>query len=601
MNRKYYILTILLFCAGLLFAQDVKFTASVSKTEVGTGEQFQVDFSVNGNAEGFTPPSFNGFQVLSGPNESTSMTSINGSTTVSTSVSYILMPVKEGEFTIGPATAVVNRHRLTTNPIKIKVVKGRPVPQNSQAQSGPDNSISEGNTSDLSKSLFMRAVVDKNNVYQGEQITLNYRLYTRVDIEQSQVDKLPDLNGFWNEDIKNLQQQVQWHIETYKGMRYNVADIKQTILFPEHAGNLTIDPFGMTFLAKVQAPSQDIMDQFFGSFKEVKLKVKSPPVVIHVKPLPGAGKPDSFTGAVGNFRIEASVDKTELKANDALNYKVRVTGSGNIKLLKTLNVNFPADFEKYDPKITDTITDSESGVSGSRFYNYLLIPRHQGDFTISPLKFSYFNPATNRYVSLTTKAFNIKVDRGKNESNVTALSATDKQDIKLLDKDIRYIKISDDGLVKDGDMFFGSFGYCLLLLIGPVLCYGAYTYRNWTIKNNSDIVKVKSRRAGKIAAKHLANAQKQLAANNTKEFYEDVFKGLYGYLSDKLNIPYANLDRETIALALKKRPVSEQLVSRLLDTLDLCEMARYAPVTHISKQEVFEKAKGIINDIENEI
>ena len=384
-------------------------------------------------------------------------------------------------------------------------------------------------------------------------------------------------------------------------MKYNVADIKQTILFPEHAGNLTIDPLGMTFLVKVPAPSHDIMDQFFGSFKEEKLKVKSPPVVIHVKPLPDAGKPDSFAGAVGNFKIDASVDKTELKANDALNYKVKVTGSGNIKLLKTLNVNFPADFEKYDPKITDTITDSESGVSGSRIYNYLLIPRHQGNFTIDPLKFSYFNPATNRYVSLTTKAFNIKVDRGKNESNVTAFSAADKQDIKLLDKDIRYIKISDNGLSKEGDMFFGSFAYYLLLLIGPALCYGAYTYRNWTIKNNSDIVKVKSRRAGKIAARHMANAQKQLAANNTKAFYEDVFKGLYGYLSDKLNIPYANLDRETIASALKKRPVSEQLVSRLLDTLDLCEMARFAPVTHISKQEVFEKAKGIISDLENEI
>ncbi len=244
----------------------------------------------------------------------------------------------------------------------------------------------------------MRAVVDKSSVYQGEQITLNYRLYTRVDIEQSQVDKLPDLNGFWNEDIKNLQQQVQWHIETYKGMKYNVADIKQTILFPEHAGNLTIDPLGMTFLAKVSAPSHDIMDQFFGSFKEVKLKVKKARRWLSMsKPLPERqSKPDSFTGAVGSFKIEASVDKTELKANDALNYKVKVTGSGNIKLLKALNVNFPADFEKYDPKITDTITDSESGVSGYRFYNYLLIPRHQGDYTIDPLKFSYFNPATNR-------------------------------------------------------------------------------------------------------------------------------------------------------------------------------------------------------------
>jgi hypothetical protein len=200
-----------------------------------------------------------------------------------------------------------------------------------------------------------------------------------------------------------------------------------------------------------------------------------------------------------------------------------------------------------------------------------------------------------------TKPFHIKVDKGSAEANVTAFSDVDKQDVKMLDKDIRYIKTEDNDLVKPGNGFFGSVGYYLLLLLGPVLCFAAYIYRNQTIKSNSDIVKVKSRRAGKIAAKHLANAQKQLSANNAKEFYEDVFKGLYGYLSDKLNISYANLDRETISTALKGRSVKSQLIGQLLDTLDLCEMARYAPVTHISKQEVFEKAKGIINDIENEI
>jgi hypothetical protein len=601
MNKRYHILTILLFCTQLLFAQDVKFTASVSNNQVGTGEQFQIDFSVNGNADGFTPPNFSNFQVLSGPNVSTSMTSINGNTTMSNSYSYILMPVKEGEFTIGSATAIVNGHRLSTNIVKIKVVKGRPVPQNNQGQNVPGNSIAQGDPSDLSKYLFIKAVVDKTNVYQGEQLTLNYRLYTRVNIEQTQLDKLPDLNGFWNEDIKSLQQQTQMRIETYKGIRYNVADIKQTILFPEHAGNLTIDPLGMTFLVRQPAPAKDIMDQFFGSFNEVKYKVKSAPVVIHVKPLPEAGKPDGFAGAVGSFNIETTVDKTELKANDALNYKVKVTGSGNIKLLKTMNVNFPADFEKYDPKITDTITNKENGVSGSRIYNYLLIPRHQGDFTIDPLKFSYFNPVTGRYTSLSSKSFHIKVDKGAAESNVTAFANADKQDIKLLDKDIRYIKTDDPGLVKQGDIFFGSIWYYLLLLTGPVLCYAAFKYRNWLIKNNSDLAKVKSRRAGKVASKHLANAQKQLLAKNTKAFYEDVFKGIYGYLSDKLNISYANLDRETIASALKSRLVKEQLIGQLLDTLDLCEMARYAPVTHISQQEVFKKAKGIINDIENEI
>ncbi len=456
MKLKHFILSILLFAAAKAFSQDVKFTASVSKNVVGTGEQFQVDFTVNGNASSYTPPNFGGFQVLSGPNESTSMTSINGVTTETISLSYILMGIKEGEFTIGSATVIANGHRLTTNPIKIKVVKGRAVPQNNQAQSsGGNDNIPATSAANLSKSLFMRAVVDKTNVYQGEQLTLNYRLYTRVNIVSYQVDNLPDLNGFWNEDIKSPQQQVQMHVENVNGVAYHVADIKQTILFPEHSGDLTVDPLGMTFVARVQVPSNDPMEQFFGgSYKDEKVVVKSKPVIIHVKPLPDTGKPDSFTGAVGSFKIDASIDKTELKANDALNYKVKVTGSGNIKLLKTLSTVFPPDFEKYDPKITDTVTNSENGVSGSRFYNYLLIPRHQGDYNIEPLKFSYFNPATGRYFTLTSKGFHIKVDKGTSESNVTAFSDAGKQDIKLLGKDIRYIKTVDNNFSKPGEEFF---------------------------------------------------------------------------------------------------------------------------------------------------
>ncbi|MDO3640867.1 BatD family protein [Mucilaginibacter sp. L3T2-6] len=603
MKPKYSILILLLFWTGALLAQEVKFTAQASKTTVGTGEQFQVDFTVNGNASDFNPPAFSAFQVLSGPNQSTSMESINGNTTVTASLSYILMAVKEGEFTIGPATCVVNGKKYTTGSLKIKVVKGRPVPQGAAQQAGSEGTI-ETASGDIAKNIFLKAVVDKTDVYQGQQLTVNFRLYTRIGIDDSRVDKVPDLTGFWNEDINKpqQQQQVQWKVETYKGQKYNTADIKQTILFPEHSGNITIDPFQMTFLVRQPVQSRDIMDQFFGgSFKQVKYVAKSTPVVIHVKPLPETGKPDSFTGAVGTFNIETSVDRKELKANETLNYKVRITGAGNIKLLNTINVNFPADFEKYDPKITDSTTERLSGVSGSRFYNYLLIPRHEGEYTIDPVKFSYFNPATNRYYTVASKAFKIKVNKGVAESNVTALAGENKQDIKMLDKDIRYIKTNDTGLAKNGDGFFGSIPFYLLLLLGPVACIAAFNYRNRMMKFNSDIVAVKNRRASRIAAKHMANAQKQLQANNTALFYEDVFKGMYGYLSDKLNIPYANLNRENIATTLNARLPDEVLVNRVLETLDLCEMARFAPVTHITKEEVFEKAKGIISDIENKI
>lgn len=599
---RYYTTAALLLCSSLLFAQDIKFTASVSKTQVGTGEPFEVTFSINGNGDRFTPPDFSGFQLLSGPNVSTSMTSINGSTTVSNSYSYDLVAVKEGSAIIGAAAIVANGRRFSTSPIRLTVVKGQPVRQNSQQQSAPDNSITDAGTADLSKSLFLKADADKTTVYQGEQLILSYRLYTRAGIVDSRVDKLPDLNGFWSQDVKSKQQQVQWRTETYKGQKYNVADVKQTILFPEHAGDITINPFEMTFIARVTAPSNDIMDQFFGaSYKDVKYSAKSKPLVIHVKPLPEAGKPAGFSGAVGRFTIAEAVDKAELKANETLNYNIKVSGSGNLKLLKTLTADFPHDFEKYDPKITDTISEDPNGVSGSRIYNYLLIPRHQGDFTIEPIQFSYFNPVTRKYVTLPGRAFKIKVNKGIGGNNVTAFSSGNQQDVQLLDKDIRYIKTGAAGLCRIGDQFYGSLGFWLLLAAGPVLCVAGFIYRNQNRKYNSDIVLVKKRGAGKEAAKHLSNAQKHLDAKDTKGFYEAVFKGLYGYLSHKLNIAAADLNRENIASNLRSISVDDQVVSRLLDTLDLCEMARYAPVTQLSENEVLEKAKSIINEIENEI
>jgi hypothetical protein len=603
-NKGAYILLVLLFCTGLLFAQDAKLSLSASKTEVGTGEQFEIDFSFNGNAEGFNPPNLGTFQVLAGPNISQSVSSINGVTTMSSSYSYVLMPTKEGEYTIGPATIVTNGKRVNSNTIKIKVVKGRPVTQQAQAQSGPDPRIAATSSANLGKNLFLREVIDKDNVYQGQQIVLTYRIYTRVNLLQSQMDKLPDLTGFFNEETKTIaqqqNQQVTWRIENYKGQKYNVADIKQVILYPEHAGNITIDPFQMTFIASVPVPSSDPFEQMFGgSTNEVKYPAKSPAVVVHVKPLPDAGKPAGYSGAIGMFTITAGLDKNHIKANEPLNYKVKVTGSGNIKLLKNLNTGFPVDFEKYDPKIADTT--QTGGLSGSRTYTYLLIPRHGGNYTIEPLKFSYFNPATGKYVTLTTAAFPVKVDKGATENNVTALAGANKQDVKLLDKDIRYIKTGDADLSKPGDSFFGSAGYYLLVLLGPVLCFAAFSYRNYTRKINSDVIAVKSRKASKMAAKHMANAQTELQAGNKKTFYEAVFKGLYGYLSDKLNISAADLNREVIAANLKSKSVSEGVIKQLLETLDLCEMARYAPVTNIAENEVFEKAKGIIDNIENEI
>jgi hypothetical protein len=601
MKIKYYILALLLFVTVQLFAQETRFVAEVTKTTVATGEQFKVTFTVNGDGGNFNPPDLSDFQVLSGPDVFNSMESINGRNTSSSSVSYILTPVRVGTFTIGPAGAIINGKKMTTNPIKITVVKGRPVQQQNRSMGAGGGNAQAVSNADMSKSLFLRNDINRNNVYQGQPILLSYRVYTRVDILQSQVTKLPDLTGFWNEDVKATGP-ASFRIENYKGQRYNVADVKQIILFPDHAGNITIDPFEMNFVARVQASPRDFMDQFFGgNVQDINYPAKSLPVVVHVKPLPEAGKPAGYSGAVGQFSVEASIDKTHLKANEALNYKIKVTGAGNIKLLKDLNPQFPADFEKYDPKMTDSVKESAEGVSGTRIYNYLVIPRHKGDFTIAPVTFSYFNPSTGKYVTLTTKSFKINVEKGLNENNVTSLSDDDKEDVKLLNKDIRYLKTGDADLHEEGDSFFGSAGFYLLLLLGPILSVIAFIIRNQMRIKNADVVGVKSRRASKVAAKHLANANKELQANNTQAFYEAVFKGLYGYLSDKLNISYADLDRDKITTALRAKSAKEETIGELLDTLDLCEMARYAPVTQISAQQVFEKAKRIINAIEDEI
>ena len=317
--------------------------------------------------------------------------------------------------------------------------------------------------------------------------------------------------------------------------------------------------------------------------------------------LPTAGKPADFTGAVGNYTVYSDVDKKELKANETLNYTIDISGTGNLSLINSPKIVTPVDVEKYDPKTNDHIVVDSNGVSGSRQFSYLLIPRHQGDFTLNPVEFTYFNPSTQRYVTIPTKPFTIKVDKGDAQANVPAFNSSDQQDIKLLGSDIRYIKTTSADAFKDGEGFYGSILYYLLLLLGPALFIAALFYRGWLTKYNSDIIKVRSREASRMAAKHLAFAQKELTAGNRSTFYDALAKGLYGYLSDKLNIPVSDLNKENIIAQLQARKLDSAIITQLVDTMDLCEMARFAPVTGISEQQVFDKAKNTINEIEDKI
>lgn len=600
MKMKNIVLLMLLLCSRTLLAADIQFTASASKTTVAVGEVFEVSFAVNGQMQRFTPPEFDGFQVAGGPNQSSSVTSINGSNSVSMSLSYDLVASREGEYTIPAAVVTVDGKQYKSNSIKIKVVKGTAAKRGGTGNSGGvDNSATAGDEADISNRLFIKAATDKTNVYQGEQLVVTYKLYTNIGIVGNSLDKLPDFNGFWSQEIKVNTQNIEWTTEIYNGARYNVAVLKKIILFPERFGKLTLDPLAMTFVVRQTVPSNDPIEQFFGgSVKDVKYKVKSPPININVKPLPETGKPEGFQGAVGDFSVNATVDKTSVRANEAINYNIKVSGTGNLKLLKAPEISVAADIEKYDPKITDNVNESLSGATGSRTYNYLLIPRHEGDYALAPLKFSYFNPSTGRYVSLTTDEFKLKVAKGAPGANVTAFTGA-QEDLKELDKDIRFIKTSVADFNTDEEGFYGSAVFYILLLSGPLAFVLAMLYRNWYRASNKDVVKVKNRNANKIAAKHMENARKQLQSGDKKTFYEAVYRGLYGYLSNKFNIDAADLNRDNITAQLEHRNISAALIDQLHETLELCEMARYAPVMAISEEEVFEKSKRIINDIEN--
>jgi hypothetical protein len=593
-KRIYIISLLFLVWSTSLFAQDLKLTASLSSNEVSTGQQFQIIFTVNKNIDRFAPPDLSGFQVLSGPNQSTSMTSINGVTTSSMSLSYDLAASRPGVYAIGPATISVGGKIIRSNPLKLTVIKGNAPTQGNNSSAGQQ---APSNSQDLSKRVFIRAIPNKTSVYQGEQITVAYKLYTNIDLLDNQVDKLPDFNGFWSQEIKETNQNVQWSIETYKGIRYQTAVIKQVILFPEHSGELSLDYLGMTFLVRAPVESSDPFDQLFGATKDVKQKTKSSAVVIHVKPLPLEGKPANFNGAVGNFSFSADLDKKELKANETLNYTLSISGSGNLKLMSAPVINPPEFFEKYDPKLTDQITESAQGVSGSRKYAYLLIPRKEGIFKLEPYRFTYFNPLTKRYVTLTSSSFQVKVNKGAPGSDPVPYASNNQQDVKALGKDILYIKTTAPSFSKKGK-FYNSIAYYLLLCLGPVLFLSSLAYKKKQDKDNSDLVKLKSKYASKLAAKHLASAQQQLSLGDKKAFYEELYKGLYGYLSDKLNITAALLNQENIISKLRDTSVAEPVISSLVNTLNDCEMARYAPVQGKDESNVFENAKNIIKDIE---
>jgi len=594
-NSKHINSLLILFLITVSSFAQVQFNAKTSHTVVKTGDRFQVQFSANVQMSNFKAPNLgSNFRVLSGPNESTQMSWVNGKTSHQISYSYILMAVKEGDFTIGAASATIEGKTYKTKPFKVNVGKG--VKVNQGGNSSQQNNSKQANTSD---DLYIKSSVSKRKVYQGEQIIATYQLYTRVNISGNELVKSADLNGFWSQEIDLGES--QWRQEIIGGYRWHIATIRKIVLFPQRSGELEIDPLEMKFLVQQRVQSsgrQSVFDQFFGRVENVEYSLKSKPIKITVLPHP-TPKPDNFNGAVGNLDMTVDVSANEVKANEAINIKVKISGKGNINLVEAPIIDFPSDFEIYDPKVIDKTSTTANGVSGYKEFDFLVIPRNKGTYNIDPITFSYFNPATKKYKTITSAPININVLKGEAGSENMVYTGN-KEDIKVLGNDIRYIHTQDITPTNTSNSFYGSLSFYLLLLLAPILFIVAFVFRNKFRIAQSDVVGMKSKKANKVATKLLSAAKQSLAANNKNEFYENVSKALFGYIGDKLNIAVSELNQNNIKDKLIAISVAEQTINSLIETIELCDMARFAPVS-VSEQEVYNKAENIINQIEQEV
>jgi hypothetical protein len=596
------ILLLLLLSPVCLKAQ--KFTAQTSNNKVVVGETFQIAFTLNGSGGNFRPPSFKDLDVYSGPNQSSSVSIINGSVSQSITLSYIVAAKKEGKLIIEPASINIDGKTIESNTITIEVVKGQ---GNSTAQNNSvhGNRQSSGQTENMSENLFVKTHVSKSKAYRGEQIMVTHKVYSRYQLVDIRDVKFADYTGFWAQDVDG-QHVIQVTNENINGVNYQVAEIRKSFLFAQRTGKLELKPIELQCVIRRQSrrAPRDVFEQFFGGgHEDVAVHLKSNFVEVNVIPLPEKEKPADFSGAVGNYTFKAHLSKEKVKANDAVNLTITINGKGNLKLIDPISIEFPDDFEVYDPKITEKISTTGAGVTGSKTFDYLVIPRHQGDYTIQPASFSFYDTEKNKYITLPTPEFNIHVDKGDDASaTVKGFEAKTKEEVKILGSDIRYIKTNNIVFKQKDDYFFNSplfYGS----LVTPLLVFAGFVfaYRK-RIEENKDEVAVKSRRATSVAKKHLQKAELYLKTNDKNLFYSEVLDALFVYVGDKFNIPKANLTKENIADVLKVKQVQTSTIQQLITTIDMCEFAKYAPMADSQGlSKIYDDATLLITKIEEEL
>jgi hypothetical protein len=563
--------------------------------------QPKVTFSVNSRPSAFKAPAMTDFYVLSGPNQSTSWSSqfINGKTSQSFNVTYTyyLQATKPGTFIIPPAIVTVDKNDYNSNSLAIEVIG-----EKDQTQAVPQEEAQAGQPQVPDEELFIRVVTDRSSVYQGEHIIATLKIYTRLSISGFGSSEMPDFAGFWTKDIETPSQ-INLQRENVGGVIYNTGIIRKVILFPQKSGDITISPFKLeTFVRQQVKTSRSIFDDFFGqSYADVSKMLESKPVVINVNSLP-SGKPSGFSGAVGSLGIESEIDKTDTRTNDAVIIKIRIKGNGNLNLVEAPKIDFPPDFDTFDPKVSSNITNTAAGQAGSKTFEYLLIPRHAGNYRIPPVIFSYFDLNRKQYQSLATSEYKISVAKGAEEESVAVMSGASKEELKILGSDILFIKPGPFRIYPAGKIMFGTIQFYALYAGSFILFLAVLLFRRAHIKKFQNEEVVRNRKANKMARGKLKQASMHLKQDKTEAFYESVLQALWGYLSDKLNIPVAELSRDAAVRALSLHLTDSVLIDDLIGLIDICEMARFAPSADVhAMDKVYSDSVKLISKLEQNI
>ena len=612
--RKFALLIgVIVLC---LPAWGQSFRAVVNKRQVSLGETVQVFFEINNLPEGQIayPNLEEDFQILGGPNRSQQVSIVNNQVSQTTSWYFYLTPKKAGTYLIGSATYKTPDKTFRTSPLKIEVSKGNKAPNNpatarpNNARSNPNAGIDEANINQQLKDLiFIKAFPSKRKVYQGEQLTVTYKLYVKrgVRVRDISPTTAPKYNGFWVEELETGNAQLR--PDEYNGEAFDAAVVKKVILFPQKSGTLSIDPFGLESVVQVRVNSrrsQSIFDSFFPSYQNVPFSFASNTIKLEVEPLPRIGRPADFKGVVGTFKLDVSLDSTEAETGEAITLRVKINGKGNLQSVREPVLDFPPDFDVYDAQVSDKISRNSGLVSGSKSFDYLIIPRNPGQFKLPRVRFSYFDIAKGEYVTLRGPELDLTVTGEPQAGSPSSAnpSVGTKEDLALMNQEIRFIQTDPGKLRPIKERFAGS-GWFFAMYLLPFLTFGfLFFYKRKKDAAAADIAGTRMRKANKVATKRLKAADKLRQDQDAKGFYDEVVRAFWGYLGDKLRLSPSALSRENISEALQAKQVNENLIGQLSKILDTCEMALFSPLAQDKLMDsTYEQSVALITQMEKEI